>query len=74
MTAPLPFLEPDAVAKLTGYRQKAKQIAQLRTMGVPFRVNAAGRPIVATSAIDGVRKPVDGTPIPAWTPNVLRRA
>ena len=37
-------------------------------------VNAAGRPIVATSAIDGVRKPVDGTPIPAWTPNVLRRA
>lgn len=70
----LPFLEPEAVARLTGYRQKAKQIAQLREMGIPFRVNAAGHPIVATSAIDGVRKPVEGTTLPAWTPNVLRRA
>lgn len=70
----LPFLEPDAVALLTGYRQKGKQIEQLRVMGIPFRINAAGRPIVAVSAIDGVRKPVDATTLPAWTPNVLRRA
>lgn len=70
----LPFLEPDALAMLTGYRRKTKQIEQLRTMGIPFRVNAAGRPIVAVSAIDGVRQPVDATALPAWTPNVLRRA
>ena len=70
----LPFLDEDGVAALTGYRQKSRQIVQLRVMGIPFRVNATGRPIVACSAIDGVKQPVAGTEIPAWTPNVLKRA
>ncbi len=74
----LPFLSDDALAVLTGRRQKSKQIEQLRIMGVPFRVNAAGRPVVATSAIDGspagVRKAVEATTIPAWQPSVLKRA
>lgn len=77
MTPALPFLTDEALAHLTGYRQKSKQIQQLRAMGVPFRVNAAGRPVVATAAIEGasaVRKPVEGREMPAWQPDVLKRA
>lgn len=34
------FLTTDAVIKLTGHRRKTKQIEALRTMGVPFWINA----------------------------------
>lgn len=72
MTTP-PFIATDDVSLLTGYRQKSRQIDQLRKMGVPFRINARGIPVVARSAVDGVR-PVPGTEIPAWEPRVLKRA
>jgi len=64
------FLSPDDLAMLTGRRQKRRQIAQLRAMGIPFHVNASGVPIVAETAVQG------GTPMPAqnkpaWQPRIV---
>jgi len=53
--APL-FLTKEEIAILTGRKLKALQIEALKSMAVPFRVNAAGHPIVARSAIDGQSK------------------
>jgi hypothetical protein len=44
------FLDDDALRKLTGCAQKAKQVAQLRRMGIPFWINARGQAVVACSA------------------------
>jgi hypothetical protein len=65
------FLTKEEVATLTGVKFKSRQIAQLRTMGLPFWVNALGHPIIPRSAIDG--RP--GTPPaprlkPKWRSNV----
>lgn len=51
------FLNLDELAELTGRKLKSKQIEALRRMGVPFRVNAVGRPVVASAAIEGGRPP-----------------
>jgi hypothetical protein len=50
------FLEPAEVRALTGKAQKTKQVEQLRKMGIPFFVNAAGHPIVARAAVEGSRQ------------------
>ncbi len=47
------FLTSDAVIKLTGRRRKSKQIEALRTMGLPFWVNAIGEPVVTIAAVEG---------------------
>lgn len=52
------FLSQDEIVILTGRPQKSKQIEQLRRMGVPFYVNALGRPIVARAIIEGRRETV----------------
>ncbi len=58
------FLNLEELAELTGRKLKSKQIETLRRMGVPFRINAVGRPVVASAVIDGVRlKPVSKEPI-----------
>lgn len=63
------FLSSDQVAELTGRKLKSLQCEQLRRMGIPFFVNANGRPIVTCSAIEG------GVPPPSvakgWKPAVL---
>ncbi len=41
------FLTAAELATLTGYRQKGRQLARLRQMGIPFWTNAAGQPVVA---------------------------
>lgn len=51
------FVDDEDMVRLTGYKSARKQIVQLRSMGVPFRVNAAGLPMVAISAIEGARQP-----------------
>lgn len=51
------FLTVDAVVRLTGRRRKSKQIEALRTMGLPFWVNAIGEPVVAIAAVEGRREP-----------------
>lgn len=47
------FLTTEALAVLTGRRRKSKQIEQLRTMGLPFWVNAVGEPVVTIAAVEG---------------------
>ena len=61
------FLCDDDMALLTGYKRKALQVQQLRRMGIPFFVNAAGQPIVAKAVVEG-RK--DTAPkVPTWEPD-----
>jgi hypothetical protein len=47
------FLTADDLAELTGRKIKSKQIEALRQMGLPFHVNAAGKPVVSIAAIEG---------------------
>ena len=70
MTPPL-FLSDDELAQLTGRKIRRLQIEALRLMGVPFRINLAGRPVVCRSALEG--RPADYTaePVTAWQPAVL---
>ena len=69
------FLDPGELAILTGRKLKRLQVAQLRKMGIPFHINAAGRPIVCRSAVEGrstVAAPPDTQD--SWAPAILRRA
>ena len=47
------FLTTEAMVKLTGRRRKSKQIEALRTMNLPFWVNAIGWPVVTIAAVEG---------------------
>jgi hypothetical protein len=47
------------------------QIDQLRTMGIPFYVNATGRPVVVRSNLEGKK---DAPQRPKWQSPVLRSA
>lgn len=60
------FLSDFAIFRMTGYRQKRKQIAQLRKQGVPFKINASGHPVVARAAVEGGK--VAPEPGKAWEP------
>jgi hypothetical protein len=65
------FLDDEELYILTGYRWHSKQVAELRRQGVPFRVNAAGRPAVARSAIEGGKQPTQPkTWEPSWAANL----
>ena len=66
------FLNDDELVKLTGRKMKARQIEALRSMGLPFFINAIGQPVVARSVIEGGKKTEE--PKPRWTPNVLKMA
>jgi len=66
------FLSPDEIKELTGRSYIKLQIEALSKMGLPFFVNAVGRPVVTRSAVEG-----RGTTAPApqkkgWTPRVLK--
>jgi hypothetical protein len=47
------FLPAEELAALTGRKTKSKQIEALRTMRIPFWVNAIGRPVVTVAAVEG---------------------
>lgn len=64
------FLNGEELIKLTGRKMKSKQIAALLDMGVPFRVNASGHPVVTKSAIEGRKE--EPAPRPKWIPRVLK--
>lgn len=72
MIAPT-FLSDDDVAILTGRKIRKLQVEQLRKMGIPFYLNAVGRPVVARSIIEG-RVQVAAAPAPRWQPSALHRA
>lgn len=50
------FLTKEEVVELTGWKNKKKQVEQLRKMGLPFWVNARDAPIIPRSAIEGRRE------------------
>ncbi len=56
------FLSADDLHKLTGYRHAAKQIAQLKKLGIAFWVNAAGKPAVPCAVIEGKKAPEQPKP------------
>jgi hypothetical protein len=66
--APTTFLSSSEVSELTGRRTHKLQIETLRKQGVPFFLNAAGRPVVPRSAIDGKTVASPGPSKRAWTP------
>jgi hypothetical protein len=64
------FLDDEALFLLTGFRQKRKQIGQLRRMGIAFNVNAAGKPVVADASVKGSNPaPTRTTWEPSWAAN-----
>lgn len=63
------FLDADDLIALTGRKRKARQIDALRSMGVPFRINAAGAPVVARVAVEGGGVPVKERA--TWQPKVV---
>lgn len=66
------FLTPEELAVLTGRKLKSYQIEALRRMGIPFFVNAIGRPVVARSAVEGSSKAAAAPPKKTWEPRVFR--
>lgn len=70
MIAPL-FLTADELRNLTGFALKNRQINQLRTMGIAFRVNGCGKPVVTRAAIEGSPSQQQASP-QAWIPAVLQ--
>lgn len=68
------FLTSDEIRELTGISRgkagKAReqlQAASLRTMKIPFYLNAVGRPIVARAVIEGVATSAQVSP-KKWEP------
>lgn len=47
------FLSIEELVQLTGRKVKTKQIDTLRSMGIPFFVNALGQAVVARAAVEG---------------------
>lgn len=62
------FLTDAELVELTAYRQPSKQVAQLRRMGIPFHINAAGHPKVARAVLEG-GKQTDSKRIATWSPS-----
>jgi Domain of unknown function (DUF4224) len=60
------FLTCQDIAELTGRKVKSKQIEVLRKMGLPFWVNAVGKPVVPVAAIEG-RKESPQNQKKTWT-------
>ncbi len=60
------FLNSDEMKTLTGRKNKRQQIEALRTMGLPFFVNACGKPVVTRIAVEGRQRIVE--PKPTWSP------
>lgn len=65
------FLDAGEVKELTGRTKHALQVAQLKAQGIPFFMNAVGRPIVPRTAIEGRAKTAK-PPEKPWVPDVLR--
>lgn len=62
------FLSAEELQILTGRKVKSKQLEALRRMGIPFFVNAGGRPVVTRSNVEGGRSARSNS---GWSPSVL---
>lgn len=65
------FLSDEELQQLTGRKMKSKQIAWLRSEGLPFRVNAIGYPVVTRAAVLGETNAQPAPPKRGWMPRVL---
>lgn len=66
------FLTTEEIKELTGRTLKHLQCEVLRKNGIPFFVNASGRPVVAVSAIEG--RPGSVARPAGWKPSVIGKA
>ena len=66
------FLDDEELRELTGRSARKLQIAALRKMLVPFRVNAIGRPVVTRAAVLGAKEAPAANDNAGWSPRVLR--
>lgn len=60
------WLTPDEVAELTARRRWTAQCRALAGMGVPFRPNAVGRPLVERAAVTTATKAAKAVQEPNW--------
>lgn len=61
------WLTPDEVEELTARKRWSAQCRALAVMGVPFRPNAVGRPLVERVAVlKGAQKPAKPKATPNW--------
>lgn len=67
------FLEQNEIFELTGRKLKSLQVQALRQMGVPFFINAIGRPVVTRTAIEGKAAQAAPSEKGAWVPPGLRK-
>lgn len=70
MTVPL-FLTTEELRSLTGFALKSRQIDTLRAMGITFRVNGCGKPVVTRAAVEGGTLAQQSIALQAWQPAVL---
>ena len=67
------FLTDQELRELTGRAIRRLQIAALREMLVPFRVNAIGRPVVTRAAVLGAKDAQAANDAKGWVPRVIGR-
>jgi len=60
------WLTPDEVCELTARQRYSAQCRKLAEMGVPFRPNAIGRPLVEREAVLSTAKAGRKKPEPNW--------
>jgi Domain of unknown function (DUF4224) len=63
------FINTSELLILTGRKTKSRQIAWLRTSGLPYRINATGHPVVTRAAVVGNSEPMLEI---GWVPKVLQ--
>jgi hypothetical protein len=61
------FLSRQELIELTGFKRPSRQILQLKSMKIPYRVNGRGHPVVAKDQVTGAAY----MPHVAWSPNVV---
>ena len=60
------WLSPDEVEELTAKKRWSAQCRALGMMGIPFRPNAVGRPLVERVAVLSAPKTARKKPEPNW--------
>lgn len=67
------FLTNEEVASLTGRKVRRLQIEALKAMGIPFHINAVGRPVVVAAVVEG-RRGKAAKESGKWMPGCLKKA
>lgn len=65
------FLTQEEVIRLTGRHRKSLQIAMLKQMLIPFRVNALGEPVITRAAVVGMSSKAEAAN-QGWAPRLAK--